>query len=323
MNQQEEIKYTATNDSVAVIIGGKPTTVKRGAANFVELKRALVEGRWADAKAHLRADVSLRKWARDRFALDGNGGLLFDGRPVPSGLTRRIQDMAVAGADPSPLFRFWERMQNNPSMRSVEQLWSFLEHAGIPLTGDGCFLAYKGVKADFMDCHSGTILNAPGSTVQMQRNLISDNPDHACHQGLHVGAFEYATNFGPNVVIVKVDPADVVCVPNDHSHQKMRVCRYEVVGLANGDLMPSGTIDDSDLPKIVTKYDGTTTKTRPEVKVPRQFAKIHAADQPSLLSDFSTDELRSYASQVLKIVGASRILGGKVALVEKIMAARG
>jgi hypothetical protein len=33
------------------------------------------------------------------------------------------------------------------------------------------------------------------------------------------------------VVIVKVNPRDAVSVPIDHSAQKLRVCRYEVVGV--------------------------------------------------------------------------------------------
>lgn len=42
-------------------------------------------------------------------------------------------------------------------------------------------------------------------------------------------AHEYASTFGPRMVLVKVDPADLVCVPYDCSHGKVRVCRYWVI----------------------------------------------------------------------------------------------
>jgi hypothetical protein len=44
-------------------------------------------------------------------------------------------------------------------------------------------------------------------------------------------------------MICKVDPADVVSVPLDESHQKVRCCKYEVVGEYDGDLLPA-VVDD-------------------------------------------------------------------------------
>ncbi len=35
---------------------------------------------------------------------------------------------------------------------------------------------------------------------------------------------------GDNVILVKVNPRDIVAVPKDHQAQKMRVSRYEVIG---------------------------------------------------------------------------------------------
>jgi broad specificity phosphatase PhoE len=40
-------------------------------------------------------------------------------------------------------------------------------------------------------------------------------------------------------MICKIDPADVVSVPLDSEHQKVRCCKYEVVGEYDGDLIPA------------------------------------------------------------------------------------
>ena len=146
--------------------------------------------------------------------------------------------MASEGKDPTIVMNFWERLSKNPSYRSVQQLWSFLRHQGIPMVPDGCFLAYKGVRSDFKDAHSGKFDNKPGAIHSMPRNKISDDPKEACHEGFHVGALQYAKDFSDRVVVCKVSPEDVVCVPYDHSAQKMRVCKYEVVGNWNGEFMP-------------------------------------------------------------------------------------
>lgn len=312
-------RYTVTQESAVVVIDGRVTTVKRGAPNFNELRRALLDKRWDDVKAHLRADTSLNRWAKGRFTVK-DGNVYFDSAPVPSDLNTRIVEMATSGEDPTPLFKFWERLQNNPSYRSVEQLWRFLNLTGIPLTAQGTFLAYKGVRDDFMDCHSGKHENRPGALIKMPRNQISDDPNHACHAGLHVGSREYATGFGPRVVICEVDPADVVCVPHDCSSQKMRVCQYKVVGMDGGDLMPSTSISPEEMPEQDEQYDGTTQKA-PRKAPAGKWAKFDALDQAGLMN-LTLDELRKYAFKGLKMVGVYRTPGGKFGLVSAIVKAR-
>lgn len=309
--------FAVTKESVTVIYGGRPFVVKQGQPNFVLLRTAILEAirkaDWRDVPAHLSAGTSLSKWAKGRFRVDGDR-LLYDDDEVPSDLASRISEMAANGEDPTPLLRFWENLQLNPSKRSVDQLWNFLNNLGIPLTADGCFLAYKGVRDDFKDCHSGTIDNRPGAKVRMERNKISDDPNHACHQGLHVGAREYASSFGPNVVICKVFPAHVVCVPNDHSFQKMRVCEYEVIGLDNGGYMPSTSIDEAEVPKAPAKTISKAGRSK-------GFQKLDSLDEAGLM-DCKLETLRAYAARGLNVVGASRIPGGKWSLVQRILEAR-
>ena len=309
MNAQP-MKYTATNDSVTVIWQGKPVTVKRGSANFEGLRKAVMEEDWNEVPHHLKSDSSVERWAKGKFKVL-NGQISYNGSLLPTDLNNRIFEMATLGQDPSAILNFWERLQRNPSMRSVEQLWNFLNNVGIPLTQDGYFLAYKAVREDFKDCHTGTIDNTPGNVIEMPRNPISDDPAHACHAGLHVGALEYTGSFGPRQLIVKVDPEHVVCVPNDHSYQKMRVCKYEVIGIHGGDHLPSTTIEEHELPKL-REVTGKRTK---------EFVRLDGLDETLLMQE-SYEDLRKYASQGLGIIGAYRITGGKWALVQAISAAR-
>lgn len=308
-----EVKYTATNDSVVVIWLGKPVTVKRGTANFEGLKKALLTSAWDEVPHHLRSDSSVERWAKGKFKVS-NGQVSYNGDVLPSEINDRLFEMATLGDDPTPLMKFWEKLQLNPSMNSVNQLWRFLQNCGIPLTADGCFLAYKAVKRDFKDVYSGTIDNTPGQVVEMPRNKISDNPDEYCHFGLHVGALQYAQNFGGHdarLVICKIDPQHVVSVPNDHSSQKMRVCRYEVVGMHGGELLPSTTIEEKEIPAL-RPVSGKRSK---------EFRRLDALDEAGLLQE-SYDDLRSYASKGIGIVGAYRITGGKWALIQAITSAR-
>lgn len=314
--------YMVTNDSVTVVSGGKPFVVKKGQPNFLALRDTLLKAvksnassDWSDVTAHLKAGTSLEKWAKGRFKVE-NDVILFDGLPIVPELQARISEMAANGEDPTRLFKFWERLQLNPSKNSVDQLYRFLNNAGIPITSDGFILAYKGVRTDYKDCHSGTIDNTPGRTISMPRNQISDNPDYGCHVGLHVGSREYANSFGPLLLVVKVDPQHVVCVPNDHSYQKMRTCEYQVIGLDNGSHLPSTSIDEKELPKAPDPV------AAPKTKRSKGFQKLDSMDESQLMN-CKYDTLRAYASRGLHIVGVSKITGGKWSLVQAIRKARG
>jgi hypothetical protein len=211
-----------------------------------------------------------------------------------------------------------------------------MQHKGIPLTDDGNFLAYKSVRKDYKDHHSGQFDNSPGVVNEMPRNKISDDPRIECHEGFHVGALEYASTFKSDgrVVVCEVDPVDVVCIPYDYSQQKMRVSKYKVIGNHNGESLSSTThVDDKydDIPDADwddsdqddsyddEQYDGVVTTSPPQpfdgsktfkssvALRPRGYSKLNKMSMHELL-DVSTEELRKYATKGLKIVGASKLL---------------
>jgi hypothetical protein len=105
-----------------------------------------------------------------------------------------------------------------------------LEKNSLPITPDGHFLAYKKVRYDYKDCHSGTMDNSVGQVVEMERNSVDDDKDRTCSTGLHFCSRDYLNHFGgERLVIVKVNPRDVVSIPSDYNGAKGRACRYEVV----------------------------------------------------------------------------------------------
>ena len=89
--------------------------------------------------------------------------------------------------------------------------------------------------------YSHTFDNSVGSTCEVPRGKVNGNREHHCAAGLHVGAFDYAKSYGGinlddnegdggnKLMICKVNPRDVVSVPNDCRCQKLRCCKYEVV----------------------------------------------------------------------------------------------
>ena len=104
----------------------------------------------------------------------------------------------------------------------------------MPLTPNGNFLAYKGVTSDFKDHYSGKFDNNVGSVLEMRRNGVCDDSHMGCSSGFHAGSYEYAKGYasgGGHLLLVEINPADVVSVPHDCSCQKLRTSKYKVVAV--------------------------------------------------------------------------------------------
>jgi hypothetical protein len=165
------------------------------------------------------------------------GEVLHNGKPVHNVIATRIGEFVRQGLPFAPLARFLENLMLNPSERSIEQLYTFLEHGGFPITPDGCFLGYKGVTSDFKDKHTQQFNNSVGAKQTMPREQVDSDPNASCSVGFHIGTYDFASGFvgdGGQVVMVKVNPRDAVSVPHDASCQKLRVCEYEVVAMCPG-----------------------------------------------------------------------------------------
>jgi hypothetical protein len=106
---------------------------------------------------------------------------------------------------------------------------------------------------------SGRILNTVGAEIEVKRRDVDDNRDHHCSFGLHVGSLDYARGFARGVVVVvKVNPKDVVSVPTDYSCQKCRVSAYKVVTLFEQEIQ-APVVDEDNEP-----VESESVKTRSE-----------------------------------------------------------
>lgn len=175
-----------------------------------------------------------------------NGGVYYGSERLPEALAETVLGYVRNGKEGAEaLANFVTRLYRNPNKRSIEQLFDWVQRHGISLNSEGYIIAHKGVnrlgdgygsvhsgRASVNGVlHTGRIPQTVGDVVTMTRSEVDDNGDAGCSSGLHVGTLDYAGGFGQMLLTVKIDPADVVSVPSDCDFSKMRVCRYEVIGL--------------------------------------------------------------------------------------------
>jgi hypothetical protein len=176
-----------------------------------------------------------------RVTIQGES-VYFDGHIVHNTISKRIIEFMKEGLPFKHLLLFLENLSSNPSYNSQKELYDFLEHKNLPITEDGCFLAYKAIRNNWFDKYSGTINNSIGNIIEIDRSKVDDNRQNECSKGLHCGTLEYVDSYGNNsdrLIIVKINPKDVVSVPTDYSYQKLRCCRYKVIKEFTNDLNKS------------------------------------------------------------------------------------
>lgn len=203
-------------------------------------------------------------------ALSVNGlGVTYNGRPLHTVDAERLMSFMRDKLSYKPIANYIALKMKNPSARAIKEMYNFLEHKGMPLTERGTFIAYKGVCNDFWSVTGnletvvvqgqvdtrGRILNTIGATIEVERSSVDDDFRVGCSTGLHVGSLSYAKGWGSRVILVEVDPADVVSVPDDCNCQKLRCSKYIIVGEYTGPLPDT----------VTTEFDSKTEANEPSI----------------------------------------------------------
>ena len=222
--------YLIQGSNIVVVIGNKSHTISKTHITYQKVLDAIKAQDWDVVKDVIEPKKVVLNYGQGNVSVQGDK-LFWKGQELHGALSRRMIQMLQDGFPIEPFVNFMENLYQNPSKRAVSELYGFLEKNNLPITPDGHFLAYKKVREDFLDVHSGTMDNSVGKVVEMERNQVDDDKDRTCSTGLHFCSQEYLNHFGgERTVIVKINPRDVVSIPSDYNDSKGRACRYEVIG---------------------------------------------------------------------------------------------
>lgn len=254
------VAYNITDSSVVMFDNGRTYNVDNSSPNYASVLAAIKMGDFKAAIQH--ATTVVQDVVHDASNLTYNDlrvvdGIVYKGdNLVNNAAADQIKRLYDDGFDIKPMYNFLTKLYTNPSKRSIDLLWAFIESGHVPLTPEGDILCYKAVRSDYKDHYTGTIDNSPGAVVSVPRSEVDDDPQRTCSHGLHVAVLSYAKMFGSGrgkIVVVKVDPADIVCVPYDYRGQKCRTSKYTVIADLDDDLRSTGytdTVINDDLTEV-------------------------------------------------------------------------
>jgi hypothetical protein len=219
---------------ITVVLDGERHSINAGNGLFSKALEAYKVNDWDAFIACVNPTIRLKSLYASYEGIEvKDGNLYVFGDPVHSTLATRVLSFLEAGLDCVHLFKFILKLNLNPSKRAVDELYTFLEHRALPITDNGNFLAYKAVRDDYSDKYSGKFINTIDAVLEMPRNKVDDNKENGCSYGFHAGTVEYAKDFmgrEGHLMIVEINPADVVSIPTDCQYQKLRTSKYKVVG---------------------------------------------------------------------------------------------
>jgi hypothetical protein len=246
-------------DNLLLTIGTETVTVNRNTnPAFDRILYALNDGDYDTVLELANPARALAKFYSDTgdTVLEVFGSrITINGKNLPEAISNRLMDIFEAGLPLNPIANFLERLYRNPSATSRRELLLFLEGNDLPLTPDGCFMAYKSAvnwdgrtelddsgrkfaKGDFQSFGTNRQNGLPtrlrlGDEIRMDRGEVDDCRQNTCSFGYHFASFGYASTFGSwdALLLMKIDPADVVSIPNDYDNQKGRTCAYTLHGV--------------------------------------------------------------------------------------------
>lgn len=286
------MKYAINTEAIILFINGKNIRVEKTDKRYpkiIQVFQLPKEEQEAEVEAILNKVVKADKVIEETEGFDIQGEEIFyKGEKLPKAFSDKVLSIISDGLPLEHFEKFWANLEQNPSAQSVKELTEFLDYKELPITEDGCFLAYKGVGYDYYSVHgntntkviqgevnsSGQIFNGVGSVIEVRRRDVDDDREKHCSFGLHAGSLNYARGFASKLIVVKINPADVVSVPSDCDCQKVRVCKYEVVADFVEEITAPVVDEDGgntvvpdlvkELDAFVTKVDNYLTKKRDE-----------------------------------------------------------
>ena len=223
------IPFVLQDNFISVVINGEAHTLSKGDPTFKKLHSALSKAQWKRVPNLISLAVQVAEKSRGRVEVK-NGGVYYKGSLIHNTMTAKILELIENNKPVRHLLKFMDNLYRQPDPATINEVYDWLSNGRFALTDDGCFIAYKKVDANFKDCYTHTIDNSVGQIVTMPRKAVDPDRRHECSQGLHFCSKGYLNNFGgDHIMEIKINPADVVAIPQDYGYTKGRTWRYEVL----------------------------------------------------------------------------------------------
>ncbi|AUE22873.1 membrane integrity protector [Aeromonas phage Ah1] len=226
----KELKWFASTKFINIMADGKTFTADSSHESFRKALDLCIAGDVLKALGLINVAKGVSSYAGTNIEIK-NDTVYFKGMEVGNSVVERIIQSMHEGKPFEKWVRFLEKLLANPNKRVVGELFKFLEAKDIVVNDKGDVVAYRRVRNDYKDFHSGTVLYKVGTEVKMDRSKC-DESSATCSRGLHLCSKGYLPHFhggSGKILECTVSPTDIVSIPADYGSSKMRTCKMFVL----------------------------------------------------------------------------------------------
>ena len=260
------------HNKLSVLKDARVYSITAADPRFEEAREALAESESKFIEL-VSKDYVFYKLSQQKGFHEFEGHIYFKTIKIEGALKKKVQSLLDHKNDLLPFEKFMAKILLNPNEQSRVELFDFLAYRELPITEDGNFLAYKGVRDDYYSSYGcletkvkkgkvnsfGQIFNGIGEHVKVRRKEVNSGRNvHCSGLSLHAGSLDYAKSWSDRVVIVEINPKDAGSVPTDCEFQKLRCCAYRVI--SNFEEEISAPLTDSQGTPVVQEVDSATEK---------------------------------------------------------------
>ena len=211
-----------------------------------------------------------------------------------------LKDKGTIDTEIERIKPFLQNVFENPFIDAVQEIYEYCKAMDFEITEDGCFLAYKYVNEDLTSCYDGKTKHAIGQYTEVAE--FDTNRRNHCSQGLHFCSKSYLGSYGrQTIIVVKINPKDVVSIPTDYNFAKGRCRRYMMVGY----IAPDGTLQTTNLEEATgEKIVKTKAKARLDRKVSKK--KVEAKKGTGRIEE-TVQNMKIYKNDVAKVAKVMNI----------------
>lgn len=261
--------YYFKNDSQITVIfsNGESAVWSANHPDFHEIEKLCELNAWAEVQVlHNVAKAVLKNEVTIEDNLLNVAGAVVNLSTTSNPIFQFIELLRKKGVVDTEIERikpFLQNMFENPFINAVTEIYDYCKAMDFEITDDGCFLAYKNVRADLGSIYdNGRTKHVIGEYTE--EKMYDTNRENHCSAGLHFCSKGYLQHYpGQVTIIVKVNPKDVVSIPTDYQFMKGRCRKYMTVGILKD---RSAMLADTDIEKMTDNKVKTIKKVEKDNK---------------------------------------------------------
>lgn len=232
--------YIFTETGISIVALRVPYVISNTHVNFDAIKDALRESNFEAISELSVVATAIENYIGPNIVeINVEAGTIqYNGKLLHGVIVEHILKMMADNFEVAPMILFLTKLYQNPSAQAIDQLYGWMVANGVTISENGNLVAWKRVKDNYTSFHDSVTKHAVGTYVELKRSLCTVDATITCAAGLHFCSYEYLEHYNAGqgrILMLEIDPTDVVSIPSDYNNAKGRACKYYVSAELNGE----------------------------------------------------------------------------------------